>query len=90
MVLSVARDHLARIEFDPLDGGWEVLHTVERTGSGTPRSRPYEVLARWHDVGGEPSLFVFGPAAQKPFGLLHDAQKRDVGAIAWKAYDDAR
>ena len=89
-MLSVAREHLARIEFQPLGGEWEVIHTFERTGSGAPRSRPYEVLARWHEVGGEPSLFVFGPAAQKPFGLLPDSQKRDVGVIAWEACDDAR
>ena len=90
VVLSVAREHLARIEFQPLGGDWEVAHTFERTGSGAPRSQPYEVRARWHEVGGDPSLFVFGPAAQKPFGLLHDAQKRHLGAITFEAYDNAR
>ena len=89
VTLSVARHHLARIEFDAL-GEWGVIHVFDRTGSGAPRSRPYEVRARWYEVGGEPSLFVFGPAAQKPFGLLHDSQKREAGAIALEAYRNGR
>ena len=90
VALSVATEHLARVEFEPLGGEWEVIHTFGRTGSGAPRSRPYEVTARWYQVGGEPSLFVFGRAAQKPFGVLHDAQKRDLGAIALEVYSGAR
>lgn len=86
VALSVARHYLDRIDFEPLSGDWEILHTFDRTGSGAPRSRPYEVRARWHVVGAEPSLFVFGPAAQKPFGLLHDSQKRELGAITSEVY----
>ena len=41
-------------------------------------------------VGGERSLFVFGAAAQKPFGLLADTQKRELGAIGFGAYQDRR
>ena len=54
-----------------------------------PRSRPYELQAQWCTVGDEPSLFVFGQAAQKPFGTLHHKQKLETGEIAlWKYHDD--
>ncbi len=89
VALSVAKDHLKRIEFAPMTE-WKSLHTFDRAGNGRPRSRPYEVRSRWYEVGGEPSLFVFGRAAQKPFGLLPDTQKREVGAVALKAYHDGR
>ena len=90
VAVSVAKRHLDRIEFEPPGSEWEVFHTFDRTGSGEPRSRPYEVRTRWYEVGGEPSLFVFGPAAQKPFGLLHDSQKRELGAITLEAYRNGR
>ena len=89
VVLSVAKDHLTRIEFAPVTE-WEPIHTFKRTGSGRDRSRPHEVRARWYEVDGELSLFVFGRAAQKPFGLLAEAQKREVGGIALKAYQNGR
>ena len=74
VVLSVAKRHLERIAFEPQDNEWTAIHTFDRTGSGAPRSRPY-------DVDGKPSLFIFGPAAQTPFGLISDPQKGKVGAI---------
>ncbi len=88
--LSVAKSHLRRIEFEPLDNQWNVLITYDRTGSGAPRLRPYQVQGRSYDVGGEPSLFIFGTAAQTPFGLVSDLQKRDIGLIALEAYRDGR
>lgn len=88
--LSVKKSHLERIEFEPLDNQWNVLLTFYQKGNGAPRSRPYEVQVRWYDVGGEPSLFVFGTAAQTPFGLVSDLQKREIGLIALKAYRDGR
>ncbi len=89
VAISVARHYLDRIAFGPL-GDWTIIHTFHRTGSGAPRARPYEVRARWYEVGEEPALFVFGPAAQKPFGLLHDSQKRELGSIVMEAYRDGR
>ena len=78
VALSVAERHLkfARI------AEWEAIHVFKQTDSGGPRSRPYEVRARWYEVDGERSLFVFGQAAQKPFGRLSDNQKHEAGAIA--------
>ncbi len=82
VALSVAKAHLKRIKFMPMTN-WEVIHAFKRTASGDLRSRPYEIRARWYDVGGEQSLFIFGAAAQKPFGLLPDrpeAEGRRIGA----------
>ena len=50
----------------------------ERTASGALRSHPYKICARWYDVGGERSLFIFGRAANKPFGLI------PTGRSAWQ------
>jgi len=89
VALSVARAHLARIEFAPVDE-WRTIHEFGRTGGGAPRSTPYEVRGRWYEAGGERSLFVFGRAAQKPFGLLSDNQKHKLGEISLKTYRDGR
>ena len=85
VVLSVAKVHLKRIEFAPLTE-WEAIHAFELTGRRARRARPYEVRARWYEIGGQQSLFVFGKAAQKPFGLLSNTQKRELGAIGVGAY----
>ena len=89
VALSVARKHLRRIEFEPMTE-WETVLEFKRARSGAPRRRPYEVLARWYDVGGERCLFVFGQAAQTPFGLLSDTGKRETGAFALKEYRNGR
>lgn len=89
VVLSVARQHLSRIGFEPLTY-WEAIHVFDRTGSGAPRKQPIEVSARWHEVGGEPSMFVFGRAAQKPLSLLSGAQKREAGEIALEVWQRDR
>lgn len=87
VALSVARSNLERIEFAPMSD-WEIVHRFPRTADGGLRSHPYDVYIRWHKVGGEQSLFVFGRAAQKPFGLLHDDQKRQAGQKVLQAYHD--
>ena len=89
VALSVAKGHLQHIEFVPTTE-WRLVHAFVRTASGRPRSRPYEIRARWFGVGGQRSLFIFGGAAQKPFGLLANSQKQRAGAILLKAYQDGR
>lgn len=89
VALSVAKTRLGRIEFAPMTD-WEVIHTFTRTGSGDRRSQPYEVCARWYKVAGERSLFVFGKAAQTPFGLLPASQRYETGAMALERYQDGR
>ena len=85
VAVSVAKHHLSRIEFEALTE-WEVIHTFDRTGSGAPRKQPIEVSARWYEVGGELSMFVFGRAAQKPLSLLGGAQKHRAGEIALEVW----
>ena len=89
VLLSVARRHLSRIEFKPLCE-WKVVHVFERTKDGQQRKRPIQMSAQWREIGGDPSLLVFVPAAQKPLGLLGDLQKREAGAIAGEVYGRGR
>ena len=85
VALSVARRHLERIEFAPITE-WQGIRVFEKTGDGKPRARPYEIRGRWYETGGEPTLFIFGEAAQRPFGSLHARQKREAGALSTEAY----
>ena len=89
MALSVARKHLKRIEFAS-KFEWKTVHKFQKTRSDAPRVRPYEIRVRWYDVDGKRSLFVFGQAAQTPFGLLSNNQKCEAGAIALEEYRHAR
>ena len=89
VAISVAQAHLKRIEFVPRTN-WKFIHAFERKADGALRSRPYEIRARWYDIGGERSLFVFGTAALKPFQLLADCQKRKTGELLLKEYQDGR
>ena len=67
---------------------WEVIHAFKQKVDGGRRSRPYKVGARWYDVGGRKSLFIFGVAAQKPFGLLSNGKKRKVVEMMLATYRD--
>ena len=78
VAVSVAKEHLKHIKFTPMTQ-WKVIHVFKQTTSGEARSRPYKVRARWYDIGGEQSLFIFGTAAQTPFGTLSESQKREAG-----------
>ncbi len=89
VAISVANAHLKRIKFVP-QTDWRIIHAFGRKADGTPRSWPYEIRMRWYDVGGKRSLFVFGAAAQKPFGLLADCQKQKAGALLLETYQDGR
>ena len=76
VLLSVRRQYLTRIAFPATKGPW-VLWTVE----GPDRRRPYVVegTRRRLSSGKEP-LFVFGQAAQTPFGTVSRAKKQGIGA----------
>ena len=85
VAISVAEDHLKKIQFRALSD-WVDVHVFERTKDDLPRVTPFKVQSRWHEVNGEPSLFVFGQAAEKPFGLLGDRQKREAGVIVQEVF----
>lgn len=71
ILASVARAHLEKIAFSPTSD-WMPIYTVERTN-------PYVVEARNYDLGGHECLFVFGPAANRPFGTVSNVEKVKVG-----------
>ena len=89
VLLSVAGKQLERIKFTPITE-WQVIHVFKKTGEGEPRSRPYEIRGRWYEVGDERALFIFGEAAQKPFGSLHTTQKHEAGALLMEVYKNGR
>ena len=73
VLISVAREHLKRIEF-------ESSEPFEISRFEAERRRPYVTEGRWVDVGrGERSLLVFGRAANQPFGLVSHMQKTGIG-----------
>ena len=84
VVLSVACDHLSRIEFDSLNE-WRDVLTFSQKVNGKPRKSPYMVRARTYMVGDTPSLFVFCPASRSPVPIGND-QKRELGATILKTY----
>lgn len=64
------------------DPTWSRLHDVARTTLEADGGRLWhEVAARWYEVGDDPALFVFGPAARTPLGELATQQKRSAGAV---------
>ena len=83
VVISVARGHLSRIEFDSLNE-WGDLHIFDQKANGDARKPPYLVRARRYMVGGTPSLFVFCPASRSPIAIGND-QKRELGATILEA-----
>ena len=89
VLLSVAKAHLKRIKFAPMTD-WRIIHAFGRKASGELRSPPYEICARWYDVGGKRSWFIFGKARRRPFGELAADQKRKAGELLLKAFGDGR
>jgi len=73
IIVSIARAHLARIEFGAGEP-FEISRLEEED-----RSRPYVTEGRWLDVDGHPSLMVFGQAAHRPFGLVSNIAKLGIG-----------
>ena len=88
VAISVAKPHLEHIGFVPRTD-WKIIHAFKRKRDGEMRSRPYEIRARWYDVGGERSLFVFGEANLKPFWLT-DCQKQTTGELVLKEFQSGR
>jgi len=71
-LISVKWEYVGNIEFDS-PTPWERIRTVQR-------QNPYHVLAsRRKFRSGKSCLFVFGRAAQLPFGTLSGEQRKWVG-----------
>ena len=89
VALSVRKKYLNHIEFAPMNG-WRSSTPSREHVAGEFRSQPYEVCARWYEVAGDRSLFVFGAAAQMPLGKLAAGQKREAGEMLLEVYRDGR
>ncbi len=74
VLLSVARAHLSRIGFPAIKADWKEWFAIPQP------AKPYVVLQRHYDVGGRPVLFVWGRAANTPFGSLSYPARRQLGA----------
>jgi hypothetical protein len=74
VLLSLARHHLSRIDFPPIDPDWSEWFAIPQP------AKPYVVLRRRYEVGGRSVLFVWGRAANTPFGSLSYAARRQLGA----------
>lgn len=71
IIASVATSHLKRISF-PQQGGWNVVHTVERTNR-------YDVELTELKIDCKAVALVFGRAANTPFGTVSNVDKRKIG-----------
>jgi hypothetical protein len=74
VLLSLARHHLSRIDFPAIDSDWGEWFAIRQP------AKPYVVLRRRYRVGGRPVLFVWGRAANTPFGSLSYPARRQLGA----------
>lgn len=71
LLVSVAKQHLASIEFEPAGDWFELLRI--------PHKSPYVVNIRRLRIGRKSTLLVTGRAAQTPFGSLSVTYKSAVG-----------
>jgi len=80
ILVSVAQKYLDLIEFH---GPSRVIWKLDELN----RKRPYKVTATAIKIQpNKPSLLIFGRAAQKPFALISDARKKELGAIIKEHY----
>ena len=86
VLASLAWEHLSRVEFPPVTDWWQI-QVFDTKIDGSRREPPYPVMARWYEIAGAPSLFVFGKQRDIPFGEIGNEQKRDVGERARRAYE---
>lgn len=82
VILSIARRHLDRLAFE-FDGPWGELARFT-SGKRASRRRPYIVECRRSTTPLQ-AMFVFGAAAQKPFGTVDASRRREIGSQIRKA-----
>jgi hypothetical protein len=80
IIASVARAHLANVNFRKLSG-WRVIHTVQRANPFTVEAINLEIAP------GKVSTLVFAQAAQLPFGTVSRNDKQSIGAAIRKLID---
>ena len=86
VLLSFAREYLSLIDSTSLDD-WRPIREFEAPEKDGKRRESYRICARWWDVHGEPSLFVFGQMHHGvPFQRLSKNRRREVGRAALDQY----
>ena len=80
VLISVAKQHLQKIQFTKLIE-WETAQSIDETANGTVRKTPYKVECASFSVNDTKSRFIFGRAAQTPFGLLGKEQAWRTGQL---------
>ena len=73
IIISVAAHHLGRVGLPPLTE-WSTVHTVER-------ANPYLFRATRMQLSNSEATVVFGQAAEKPFGVVSNADKTAAGQV---------
>ncbi|MDE0320460.1 MAG: hypothetical protein OXH86_06925 [Acidimicrobiaceae bacterium] len=86
IVMSVAKRLLSQVDFHA-ESTCDPIHTVTNNKDGAERIQPYVVTARWHDIGEQSALLVYGKPAQTPFGTITHNDKRIIGEVAKTYYD---
>ena len=77
ILISVARQHLDKIRFKRTK--WLEFTRLTHNMNGKLKKYPYIISTSTHTIRGKKSIFVFGGAAQTPFGLISNSQKREIG-----------
>ena len=83
VLISVAKHHLAKIKYAKRDE-WKTVLTFDKTANGATRKTPYEIKRVSFVVLGSETKFIFGRAAQTPFGLLGNEQANDAGRFIYE------
>jgi hypothetical protein len=82
-IVSVAHDYLDSIGF-PEEEKSRIIFTID----GSNRKRAYNVHAAWRRLkSGKRVLFIFGMAAQKPFGTVSARDKYAIGEKIMEIYN---
>ena len=79
IIVSIAEGHLPLMgSLSPL----EDVHRITHTQDGRERANPYRLRLYELEVRENfKTKLIFGPAAQTPFGIISDDQKRECGEI---------
>jgi len=77
ILISVARRHLNKIRFKRTK--WRELMYITHDKYGNLRNNPYKVSISTYSIDGKKGILVFGRAANTPFGLISNDQKREIG-----------
>lgn len=79
ILISVARRHLNKIRFKSTK--WRELIRITHDKHGNLRNNPYKISTSTYTIDGKKGILVFGKAANTPFGLISNVQKREIGKI---------